>query len=300
MKRILLIILLIAAGLEARVSAASGDLFIYPTAPDTMQNLQSRCDYIVKRFWDRCNFDHGFRNPDKLNRAFGDWISMMPYASADTVYASVDALMARFQKKGPETLELASMAENWLYSDTATMRSSDIYVHFAKAAATSKKLSKAERARFTAQVQIIESSSVGSTVPGVPYVKADGSKGTLDDIKDNASILLFFNDPDCLDCRMARGRLSANYHTNQLIEKGQLVIVSIYPGDTDDENWEKSKAEAPANWITVAMPDAADYFDLSSTPLFLFLNSRHKVLAANLDIDYLLGAFGTANQAQKK
>ena len=50
------------------------------------------------------------------------------------------------------------------------------------------------------------------------------------------------------------------------------------------------------------MPDAYDYFDLRSTPLFVFLNSRHKVLATGLDIDHLLNAFLVSNQAtlQKK
>ncbi len=300
MKRLLILFTLLSAALQWRASAASGDLFIYPTAPDTMLVLQDRCDYIVARFWDRCNFDTGMRNPEKLKVAFEDWVSLMPYASADTVYASIDKLMGRFAKKGPETLAFATMAENSLYSDTASIRSSDLYLPFAKAAADSKKLSKAERARFKAHAQIIESSRVGATVPAVPFVKADGTKGTLDDISTTGSILLFFNDPDCMDCRFARIRLSADMHTNELIDKNQLTIVSIYPGDPDDEGWAQAIADAPDNWVTVAMPDAADYFDLRSTPAFFFLNSRHKVLVADLDVDYLLGAFSTANSAQRK
>lgn len=300
MKRLIILLTVLTAAIQWRVSAASGDLFIYPTAPDTMQALQDRCDYIVTRFWDRCNFDTGLRNPDKLNTAFQDWVALMPYASADTVYTAVDKLMARFEKKAPETLAFATMAENNLYSDTASMRAPEVYLHFAKAAAGSKKLSKAERARFQAHTQIIESSRVGATVPGVPFVKADGTKGTLDDIKNPGSILLFFNDPDCLDCRIARIRLSSDMHTNELIDKGQLTIVSIYPGETDEDGWTQAKADAPANWVTVAMPDAADYFDLRSTPAFYFLNARHKVLVADLDVDYLLGAFSTANSAQRQ
>lgn len=281
-----------------RAEAASGDLFVYPTPPDTMIALQPRCDFIVARFWDRCNFGTAFKYPEQLNTAFGDWVSIMPHASADTVHTSIDRLLARFTKKGPETLAMATMAENWLYSDTAQMRSAEAYLPFAKAAASNKKISKAYRARFESHVRIIESSSVGATVPDIPYTDRDGSKGSLDRIQ-GGSILLFFNDPDCMDCNLARIRLSADPNTRELIERGELKIVSIYPSDPEGEAWEKAKANADANWECVAMPDAYDYFDLSSTPQFYFLNSRHKVLVAELDIDYLLGAFRRANTLSK-
>ena len=104
----ILILFALVSGLSQRAEAASGDLFIYPVAPDTMMALQPRCDYIVSRFWDRCNFGTAFTKPDKLNRAFGDWISIMPHATADTVHHAIDRLMARFVKKGPETLQLAT------------------------------------------------------------------------------------------------------------------------------------------------------------------------------------------------
>lgn len=302
MKKILLNILLgivAAISLSVTARASSGDLFVYPTPPDSMTQLMPRCNYIVSRFWDRCNFGTAFKDEAKLNRAFGDWVLIMPHAAADTVHASIDRLLARFAKKGPETLVLATLAENWLYSDTAEINSTEIYLPFARAAANHKKISKAERARFKSHVQIIESSSEGSTVPDIPFVNRDGSKSSFGSVTGTASILLFFNDPDCMDCNLARIRLSADPNTRELIERGELTVMSIYCGDTDDEGWEKAKANAPREWMCVAMPEADNYFDLRSTPLFVFLNSRHKVLLNNLGIDYLLGAFMAANLKAK-
>ncbi|MCM1067876.1 MAG: DUF5106 domain-containing protein [Muribaculaceae bacterium] len=300
MKKFLTVILAALAlmcTLPAR--AASGDLFIYPVPPDTMLSLQPRCDYIVLRFWDRCNFGTAFdKYPEKLNAAFGDWISIMPHASADSVHTAIDKLLKRFEKKGPETLALATMAENWLYSDTAQFSSTEVYLPFVRAAAAHKKISKADRARFEHQKSVIESSSTGSTVPDIPFTDASGAKGSLAQVK-AGSILLFVNDPDCLDCTMARIRLSADPNARELIDRGELAVVSIYPGDTDDEGWEKARAASDPKWVTVAMPDADNYFDLRSTPLFLFLNRRHRVLATDLDIDYLLGAFLEANLKTK-
>ena len=300
MKKLFTAILLLIAATAGVVTAraASGDLFIYPSPPDTMQALEPRCNFIISRFWDRCNFGTAFKSPAKLNAAFGDWVAIMPYASADTVYASIDRLLARFTKKGPETLAIASMAENWLYSDTAEMRSTEVYLPFARAAAQHKKISKADKARFEAHIKLIESSSVGATVPDIPFTNADGSKGSFAGIS-GASILLFFNTPDCIDCNFARIRLSADPNTRELIERGELTIVSIYTSSPSDDGWQKAIADTPQGWLPVAMPEADQYFDLRVTPLFVFLNARHKVLASNLAIDYLLGAFRTANMASK-
>lgn len=293
---ILVFISLLAAATTAK--AASGDLFTYPSPPDTMVTLEARCNFIVSRFWDRCNFGTAFKSPAKLNAAFGDWIAIMPYANADTVYNSIDKLLARFEKKGPETLSMAMMAENWLYSDTAEMRSTEVYLPFARAAVSNKKISKAEKARFESHVKIIESSSVGSIVPDIPIIYADGSKGSFASVQ-GASILLFFNDPDCMDCNFARIRLSADPNTRELVERGELTVVSIFTGDIHNDGWQKSIDSTPQGWLTVAMPDADVYFDLRRSPLFSFLNARHRVLVSNLDVDYLLGVFRTANTQSK-
>lgn len=278
---------------SAPAHGASGDLFTYPVAPDTLMQLQPRCDYLVMRFWDRCNFDQAFRNPEKFNAAFGDWILIMQHASADSANAAVNKLVAKFNKKGPETVKIASVAEGWLYSDTTQTFSENIYLPFAVAASQAKKVSNAEKARFAMQAKVIQSSGLGANVPNLELTLADGSKKHLDEIQ-NSSVLIFINDPSCDDCRMARVRLAADFNTRQLIERGELAIVSIYPDEPDDQ-WKSDASAFPEEWIVGALADADMYFDLRESPAFFFLNSRHKVLAKNLDIDYLLKAFRIAN-----
>ncbi len=281
----------------AQADAASGDLFPYPVPPDSVMQLQPRCDYIISRFWERCNFDRAFRSPDKLNRVFGDYITIMPHASADTALSSINRLIEANKKSPERILTLANLAENWVYSDTSSIFSEEIYLPFAKAAAGNKKISKAEKARFANQVCVIESSAIGANVPDIEFIHPDGTKGSLADVK-STSVLLFINDPDCDDCNLARVRLSADYNTNQLIEKGQLTVVSIYPDEPTDE-WKKAAESYPSAWVTGAMPDADKYFDMRSTPVLLFLNAAHKVLLKNAPIDHYLNAFRVANMRLK-
>ena len=216
-------------------TAQAENFFVYPTPPDSMSTLQQRADYYVSRFWDRCDFGAGVKNPHLVNKAFGDWISLMPHASADTVHAAIATLLSRFEKKGPETLLIASSAENWMWSDTASFISDEIYLPFAKAAATNKKISKADKARFAAQTKILESSGNGKIVPDFRFTRPDGSKGSMNEIG-GSSVLIFFNDLSDIDCNLARVRLGSDFNARELIASGQLtVICRVYTSDAADD-----------------------------------------------------------------
>ncbi len=291
-KLILVVSVLTVSAITARAQNSENHLFIYPTPPDTMTNLQPRCDYLVSHFWDRCNFDNAFRNPAGMNIAFRDWVYMIEHASADTVHSSINRLLGRFSKKGPETLALAQLAETWLYGDSGIV-SEEVYLPFAQAVVNNKKIKAVDKARYASHVQIIESSALGANVPDLTFIRPDGSTGNLGEIT-GSSVLIFINDPDCDDCNTARVRLAADYNANELIRRGELTIVSVYPGEPDTE-WHAAVSSYPQSWVVCAIPDADEYFSMRTTPAFFFLNSRHKVLAKDLSTDYLLGAFRVAN-----
>ncbi len=284
-------------GVMPAMAQNDGKLVSYPMPPDSMASLQARCDYIVSRYWERCKFDYAMLHPDKFNAAFGEWLSIMPHASADSVHAAVDNLLARFKKKGPETLAIARMAREWLHSDTAEMHSDELYMPFALAASTHKKIKKEDRALFAADYKRLSSSSIGQTVPPVEMILPDGRRMNLGEIK-GASVLLFFDAPGNVDSSVARIRLQTNPDVRDLIDRGELAILFVNPGEPTEE-WKAESAKLPEKWIKAAMPDAGDYFDLRVMPQFMYLNEKHKVLGNNMDYVYLINAFEVANKLQK-
>lgn len=295
--KIVIIITLFFAAIGAE-HAHADELFPYPVPPDSMMELQPRCDYIISRFWDRCNFGTVFNYRQKLHNTMGSWFAIMQHASADTVHSSIDKLLQIVAKDGKKTLALAEMAEEWLYSDTTEMRSDEVYLPFVQAAAHHKKIDKATRARYQAQEKILLSSSIGSTLPEIELIQPDGNTTTFGQIK-GKSILLFFNDPDCDDCSMANVRLKTNIHANRLIDNGDLVIISLYPGEANQE-WKDANSALPNGWIAVSCEDADLYFDLRTMPSFYFINSKHRILAKDLDLDYLFGAFQVAAEQTRR
>lgn len=303
MKKITFISLIfMLMAIRPSVSYAQDDdrLFPYPTVPDdSPMSLQERCNFLVYNFWDRCNIKESFSTLGKLDKAFGSWLSFMPYASADTVHLSVDRYIASIEKAAPkEMLQVGKMAERWLYCDSAEYLSEEIYEPFCEAVVKSKKVPKADKARFQAQLQILQSSALGKKVPDIQLETPDGRKRGLDEVV-ASRVILFFNDPECFDCRLLKTRLAADHNLNWLIDHGLVKLVSIYPSEPDDE-WRADAAGYPSNWEVGASGDIDTYFSLPSTPILYYLDGRHKVLGKNVPADNLLYTLGQIYNQQKK
>lgn len=264
-------------------------LFPYPEPPKDMTNLYERCNFLVYKFWDQCNIKSAFSSKAKLNVAFGDWLGFMPYASADTVYLAIDNFHKSFKKNGEHALEIAKMAEAWLYSDTARYRSDELYGRFVDAAVANKKIPAAERKHFEAQKLILDNSSVGSKVPDIELVKEDGTKTSF--YADSADYtLLIIYEGDCLDCSFARVRLSADMVLNQLNDGGIVRVVSLYAGEPDAA-FAEAVAPYPKAWLNVASPETAKYFEMRSLPAIYYLDKEHKIIGKDLVVDNILEAF---------
>ncbi len=282
----IILAILACAGINAHAQQ-SGTLFPYPTAPDDMQSLTERCNYLVFNFWDRCNIKQSFSSLTKLNEAFGTWAAFMPYATADTVHLAIDNYIKKVEKEAPKNiLEVGKMAQNWFYCDTAQYYSEELFLPFCHAVAASKKLSNAEKALYASQEKIIESSGEGKIVPNFKFIKPDGSQSDFGDCR-ASRIVLFFNDPECIDCKLTKARLSADFNLQQLMKAGLIKIVSIFP-DEPTEEWKKEVAGYPEDWIVGAWPNADEYFDLTDMPTMYWLDGRHKVIGKNIDINRLL------------
>ncbi len=265
--------------------------FPYPTPPEDMIILQERTNYMIYHFWDRCNWKSAFSSVDRFEDAFNDYLSFMfiPGASVDTINQSIDNLIKNVQKKPQNLLTLGMLAEKSLYGDSAAYWSDELYLPFAKAIASNKKISNAEKARFKLHAQILSNCQEGMIAPSFTFETREGNKVAFDTIV-APTIILVFSDPDCDDCALARVRLSANIKANQLINSGELKIVSIYPGDADDD-WRQKVSGYPDNWIIGAYPEADFNYDLRLSPAIYMLNSQRRIIKKNLRIEHLINAF---------
>lgn len=270
--------------------------FPYPTPPEALTTLSERTNYLVEHFWDRCNLKSAFSSRAKLAVAFRDYVSFMPYASSDTVHESINRLINEVKGNKNNLLTLGEIAESALYSDSAEVLSDELYIPFATAVASNKKIPGASRARFEHQARVLTNSQLGAVAPPLPFETVDGVKSDLSKVE-SPYILLFFNDPDCDDCTLVKARLAADFSTRQLIDKGILKIVSIYPDSPSDE-WKESVSRYPATWVVGASEEADDTFDMRNAPVMYFLDKDRKIIAKNMVIDNVINAFNMINNAK--
>lgn len=267
-------------------SEETSTYFPYPNVPDNLTRLDDRSNYLVTHFWERCNLKSAFSSKDKFRTAFIDYISIIPYAHADSVKNSVNALIKEVKKVPKNMLTLGKIAQETLYSDSAQYWSDELYYPFAKAVIETRKIPKEEKARFEYHVKVLSHSQEGMTIYPLPYKNEKGEDCNLSEII-APYIILFINEPDCDDCMMARVRLAANIKTCQLIDSGKLKIISLSPCEADSE-WKSAVASYPESWEKGATPEVESYFDVRMTPSIYLLDQNHKILAKNIDINTLI------------
>ncbi len=293
MKKYLCIILLAYCTTFMAVSAddgvASGRFFPYPTVPDRITTLHERCNYLITHFWDRCNFKNAFSSYPKMNAAVGDFLSFMPYATADTAHMAIDELIAKVKKNPKHTLALANMAKGYLMSDTAEYVSEELYLPFAQAVADNKKIPAADREPFAREARIIANTQIGARVSDMTLEHPDGTTSTLSAHSAPMMLLVFTLDTDN-GSNMARLRLSADYALNKMIADQRLHIINIHTA-ADNDKWQSWAAGAPENWVTVRCDEAKELYDLSVLPEIVYINRKFKVLGKNFSVDDIINSF---------
>ncbi|MDE6303625.1 MAG: DUF5106 domain-containing protein [Paramuribaculum sp.] len=285
LRTILIFSLLTVISLISRAQTTER-LFPYPEIPEELVTLQDRTGYLVDHFWDRCDFNTVFSSKSRLESAFADYVVFLRHAPREKTLASLDNLLKKLEKNPDGLLYMTELAENYMYSDTAALLSDEAYLPFVKAVAQNKKISKANKLRYARQADILSTNTPGSPAPSLPYITREGVKSNLDN--DSAKILVvYFNDPECGDCRMARARLNANPAANELIKNGVLKIVAITPDDATDL-WRKEAESYPKTWTVAAAPDAYDLYDIRAIPSFYLIDNQHRIAAKNVTLEALV------------
>lgn len=260
--------------------AAAQSLFQLPIVPDSIQTLSDRCDYLAEHYWDYCEPKQAMGHREKLSDELSTYLNILINADADKAVKGVEGLTKKFGKDAGDLLFLTTQAERMLYGDSAATWVDELYIPFLEAAIGHKKIDKANKARFQHQLTTLANSLPGRVAPSLPLKLGDGTKGNLDDFNAQA-LVIFFNDPDCDECRLARMRLDADILTNQLIDKGIVKVVSLSLG----EPW----PDSPSRWVNAANEDADLTFDLrGETPQFYVLDRDHKIRFKHLDADQVL------------
>lgn len=279
-------ILLAAMAAVWCIAVSAQGLVPLPAVPDGLQPGRERANYIVEHYWDKMPWKTAAQMPVKMETTLRDFAQLLPLAAADTVYASIDKLLKGAMKKPEVFRALMPMAEATFHADTALVRSDDVYLPFAKAAAKFKKLDSTERERYARQAQIIESSSVGKTLPPLMVTRRDGTTFALNDTASAAqTYVIIIETPE--SGRFDRVSFAANIAARQLTEAELIKPILIYAGEAPEEWWNSTEG-LQKQWSVGQLPDAAKYFELRALPEIYLADGEMTVVSKQMPMPALI------------
>lgn len=262
--------------------------FEYPVIPDTITEVAARANYMVKRFWNKADMKKLLdnKNEEKLSQAFSDYVLIFPYASSDSVKASITALMLPYRNDAKATVKLVAQAEKHLFGPEAEVRADFPYMTFTREIFRNKKVNAKEKTRYMEHVQMINGSQSGSLAQDFSYTTAHGATHTLYEQPGEFKVV-FFHGNDCPDCSMTRLRISADGALSLLSKNGKVKIMEILTEEPDPA-WLATAKELPYEWEVGYTTDAGHKIDLRQTPVIYLIGGDNKVIARDLSVESLL------------
>lgn len=277
MKRILIVFLLLAAA----SSVAAQEKFPMITIPEEIADHVARAKYLGEHYWD--NVDFNAVSDEVLEQGFVDMVSIFALLDDEALDLSWAEAVKRAEASKTGVVRLLALGDKYLYGVSSPMYNESAYRSLLRAGLVSKKIAKADKAPYQKHLVLLEMNNAGSAAVDFEFEQADGTRSKLSEVVSPVTIL-FFYDPDCVDCKIERFRLTQARLTNYLQRAGGVTVLAVFPS-ADAEAWEKHKSDIPAEWINAR--DAAgrlkseNLYDLRAMPRLYLLDDKKQVLLKN-------------------
>lgn len=280
----------VSSAAEGGISETSTDadiriippLFEYPVAPEDIQGLQAKTDYLMRNFWNAFNFNQK-KTVDQiaLNDAFATYCAFIPHADKNVVLKSFDDLIKKLRKNPVLMYQFMRTAEENLYGQRASMWVDEIYLKFLNALIDNKKIDKSRKARYEDQRARILTSIQGSVLPSFRYSTPDGNSA---DYKPAGKVsIIEFGNPDCDDCRKSKIVMELDMSLRELVENKTVSVAFINVEETDLP-LSVLFSSYSSDWTLGSNPELMDVLDIRNYPSFFVLDSEGKIVGKNLNV----------------
>jgi hypothetical protein len=174
----------------------------------------------------------------------------------------------------------ADLYEKYIYDPNSPFMNEDLYMTVLEVIISSDEFGEEQRTRAAHRLEMARKNRVGTLANDFTFTLASGKKMRLYDIKAEYT-LIFFNNPGCTTCKLYRDAICASRILTDLISRGRLKVVAIYP-DEELEEWRDYLPHIPAEWINGYDEELAlrgqRLYNLRAIPTLYLLNGDKTVL----------------------
>ena len=252
--------------------------FRLPEIPDSLTNPTDRATYLGIHYWDHFDFADTslISRPEITEQAFVDFISILPHTPK--AQAAVDTLFRRALAEKEMLYHFIALGDKYLYEPNSPMHDEELHILMLRSLVDHLPLEEIDKVRPRHQLEMALKNRPGEMATDFTVTRRDGKRIRLSDIKADY-VLVYFNDPDCEECRRVKERLSLSPDVNGLLESGRLKLLSVCV-EGKVTAWEK--AAFPAGWIDGY--DAGQrltreqVYDLKAIPTLYLLDAEKRVI----------------------
>ena len=246
-------------------------VFLPAIAPSSLSDDAKR-DYLRWQYWDRFDFADSLfiREVDTVQmvEAYVRWIALISDRPTDGV--PMDSLMRRASASRPMLDYFTMLAELVIHDPNSPLRNDEFYIPVLRAELASPYYDEYERIGPSYDLDIAMQNLYGLHAE---YV------------------LLFINNPGCPMCKQLREQIGGSPMLSEMIERGRLKVVALYP-DEDLAEWREYRGHIPPSWITGydagCVVREKSLYDLHAIPALYLLDRDKRVLVKDsTDVPYI-------------
>lgn len=249
--------------------------------PPPHASQEDKIAYMRQHYWDKFDF------ADSLAVTKADTIEMLnAYATfvanfvAPTDSTPIGDLMRKASASKPMFDYFAMLSEQILHDPNSPLRNDELYIAVLEAQLASPYYNRYERMAPEYTLRIVSQNRINHKANNFDYTLASGKSRSLYDIKRDFT-LLYINNPGCAMCRDITAALKSSPLICELLERGKLAILAIYPDENLDE-WYRHQAEFPKSWINGydkgCHIERESLYDLRAIPALYLLDRDKRVL----------------------
>lgn len=285
-------ILVFVSFLTAACPSASCQGLSLPEIPDSLTAPKERAEYLCLHWWDGFDFADTtlISRPRITEQAFVDFLSVLPYIADASV--PLDTMFRRASADPAMFSHFVALGEKYLAGRWSPMRDEDMYIVMLRVLVSGDSFMAGERGLARFRLEMVLKNRPGEPAADFGFELADGSRGSLYGT-DAEFLIVFFNDPDCAECRAVRSELMNSPELVVLLGEGRVRVLSVcVSGNAAAWKAETQDAAVPDGWVDALDEARAVYaerlYDLQSLPVLYLLSSDKHVLLKDTSLREIL------------
>lgn len=270
-----------------------------PEIPQMMTDPQQRAAYYVKHYWDNYLVtDTAFVHSDDTEQLYVDFIDALQYVDTTDSRTALYTMMRHMEADSTVYAHFCLLSEKYLYYPNSPMRNESLYIPVLEQMIHSGRLTDVEKIRPADRLKQARKNRPGMKAADFTYVTPNGKTYRMSRLQTGYT-LLFFYDPDCVNCRKHEQILSELPAFLDMQDKNELRVLAVYPGDNEEE-WLSKSSRMPKRWIT-GWNKQGDIrskmlYDIRATPSMYLLDKQKRVILKDASMQQLIDYLATHQQ----